>query len=198
MPAGPTFAVCGISTWNEHRALAQVIPVPGFETDEEPRRVARRTQVRGKRATAAELIGRRLMSVHVRSASLQDGVAVLALLEEVGYYPEPISFAKTYRKTLADPHFLVRVAEVEGKIVGMATLSMRWQLGLGGLLACLDELAVAPGHKGVDRALMQATVGKARGLGARRIVVRANEGTPPPRAAQLREMRERAQLAQSA
>ena len=26
------------------------------------------------------------------------------------YYPEPISFAKTYRKTLADPHFLVRIA----------------------------------------------------------------------------------------
>jgi len=138
------------------------------------------------------------MSVHVRSASLQDGVAVLTLLEEVGYYPEPIPFAKTYRKTLADPHFLVRVAEVEGKIVGMATLSLRWQLGLGGLLACLDELAVAPGHKSVDRALMQATVGKARSLGARRIVVRANEGTPPPRAAQIRAAAERAQLAQSA
>jgi hypothetical protein len=57
---------------------------------------------------------------------------------------------------------------------------------------------VAPVPPNIDRALMQATVGKARGLGARRIVVRANEGTPPPRAAQLREMRERAQLAQSA
>ncbi len=40
--------------------------------------------------------------------------------------------------------------------------------------------------KAVDKALMQATVGKARSLGARRVVVRANEGTPPPRAAQLR------------
>lgn len=126
------------------------------------------------------------MSVRVRPASLQDGLTVLALLEEVGYYPEPISFAKTYRKTLADPHFLVRVAEVDGKIVGMATLSLRYQLGLGGLLACLDELAVAPGAgKGVDRALLQATVGKARSLGARRIVIKANEGTPPPRAHQL-------------
>ena len=59
------------------------------------------------------------MSVHVRPASLQDGVAVLQLLEDVGYYPEPISYAQTYRKTLANPHFLVRVAEAEGKIVGM-------------------------------------------------------------------------------
>jgi hypothetical protein len=68
----------------------------------------------------------------------------------------------------------------------MASLSMRSQLGLGGLLASLDELAVEPGgHKGVDRALLQATVGKARSLGARRIVMKANEGTPPPRAAQL-------------
>ena len=126
------------------------------------------------------------MSVHVRPASLQDGVAVLALLEEVGYYPEPIGFAQTYRKTLTDPHFLVRVAETDGKIVGMATLSMRWQLGLGGLLACLDELSIAPGAaKNVDRALLQANVGKARSLGARRVIIKANENTPPPRAHQI-------------
>ena len=120
------------------------------------------------------------MNVYVRAASLQDGVAVLQLLEEVGYYPDPIAFAKTYRKTLTDPHFLVRVAEEDGRIVGMATLSMRYQLGLGGLLACLDELAVAPGaDPAVEKALMQATVGKARSLGARRTVVRANEGVAP-------------------
>ena len=128
------------------------------------------------------------MSVHVRPASLQDGVAVLELLEQVGYYPEPIAFAKTYRKTLTDPHFLVRVAvsDEDAKIVGMASLSLRWQLGLGGLLACLDELAVAPGFKAAERVLLQATVGKARALGARRVVSKANEGTPPPRAAQIR------------
>ncbi len=126
------------------------------------------------------------MGVYVRPASLTDGVAVLALLEDVGYYPEPISFAKTFRKTLGNPHFLVRVAEVDGKIVGLATLSLRYQLGLGGLLACLDEFAVARGaQKGVDRALLQATVGKARSLGAVRVVKEANRGTPPPRAAQL-------------
>jgi acetyltransferase (GNAT) family protein len=136
------------------------------------------------------------MSVRVRPACLQDGVAVLALLEDVGYYPEPISFAKTYRKALIDPHFLVRVAEVEGRIVGVASLSMRYQLGLGGLVASLDELAVARGQDArVNRALLQATVGRARSLGARRVVTRANEGTPPPRAAQLRAA---AELAKSA
>lgn len=139
------------------------------------------------------------MSVHVRPACLQDGVAVLALLEEVGYYPEPLSFAQTYRKTLTNPHFLVRVAEAEGKIVGVASLSMRYQLGLGGLVASLDELAVEPGQDArVNRLLLQATVGKARSLGARRIVQRANEGTPPPRAAQLRAQAQAAQLARSA
>ena len=84
------------------------------------------------------------MGVTVRPASLQDGVAVLALLEDVGYYPEPVSFARTFRKTINDPNFLVRVAEEGGRIVGVATLSLRYQLGIGGLLACLDELAVAP------------------------------------------------------
>lgn len=120
------------------------------------------------------------MNVHVRPASLQDGLAVLSLLEQVGYFPEPVAFAKTYRKTLADPHFLVRVAEQDARIVGVATLSMRHQLGLGGLLASLDELVVAPGAgPTVEKALLQATVGKARSLGARRTVVRANEGVAP-------------------
>lgn len=123
------------------------------------------------------------MSVHVRPAALQDGVTVLSLLEQVGYFPEPVSFARTYRKTLADPHFLVRVAEVEGRIVGVATLSLRYQLGLGGLLACLDAFAVASGSdKRVERALLQATVGKARSLGAVKVLNRPNEATPPPRA----------------
>jgi N-acetylglutamate synthase-like GNAT family acetyltransferase len=139
------------------------------------------------------------MSAQIRSASLQDGVSVLTLLEDVGYYPEPISFAKTYRKTLADPHFLVRVAEDNGRIVGVASLSMRWQLGIGGLVASLDELAIAPDadRKRVQRLLLKATVGRARALGARRVVQRANEGTPPPRAAQLREMAAKAALVQA-
>jgi hypothetical protein len=127
------------------------------------------------------------MSVVVRPASLQDGVAVLSLLEDVGYYPEPISFARTFRKTISDPNFLVRVAEMGGRIVGVATLALRYQLGLGGLLASLDELAVVPGvPKGVDRALRQATIGRARALGAVRVLKEANQHTPPPRAAQLR------------
>ncbi len=132
------------------------------------------------------------MSVQVRPASLQDGVLVLGLLEQVGYYPEPLSFAKTYRQTLGNPHFLVRVAEVEGKVVGVASMSMRYQLGIGGLVACLDELAVVPGAHAAraEKLLKQATVGRARALGARRIVQRVNEGTPPPRAAQVRAMQE--------
>jgi hypothetical protein len=100
------------------------------------------------------------MSVQVRAAALQDGVAVLELLEKVGYYPEPISFAQTYRKTLANPHFLVRVAENAGRIVGLASLSLRYQLGLGGLLAALDELVILAGltvaeHKRANRLLLR-------------------------------------------
>jgi hypothetical protein len=127
------------------------------------------------------------MTVEVRPASLQDGVAVLSLLEDVGYYPEPVSFARTFRRTITDPHFLVRVAEVEGRIVGLATLSLRYQLGLGGLLACLDEFAVVKdAPKGVERALRRETLGRARALGAVRVLKEANQHTPPPRAAPLR------------
>ena len=82
------------------------------------------------------------MSFEVRPAVLQDGVAVLSLLEDVGYYPEPVSFAQTFRRTISNPHFLVRVADADGRIVGVATLALRYQLGLGGLVASFDELAV--------------------------------------------------------
>ncbi len=128
------------------------------------------------------------MAVEVRPASLQDGVTVLSLLENVGYYPEPVSFARTFRRTITDPHFLVRVAEApDGQVVGVATLALRYQLGLGGLIASLDELAIMPGApRGVERALRRATLGKARALGAVRVLKQANLHTPPPRAAQLR------------
>ena len=128
------------------------------------------------------------MSVEVRKAALQDGVAVLSLLEDVGYYPEPVSFARTFRRTITDPSFLVRVAETEeGRVVGVATLSLRYQLGLGGLLARLDELAVVPGApKGTERALRRETLGRARALGAVQVLKEPNQHTPPPRAAQLR------------
>jgi len=127
------------------------------------------------------------MGVSVRPASLQDGVAVLSLLEDVGFYPEPVSFAQTFRRTIHDPHFLVRVAEQEGRIIGVATLSLRYQPGLGGILACLDELAVVKeAPKSARRHLLRATVGKARALGAVRVIRDANQNTPPPRAAQIR------------
>jgi hypothetical protein len=128
------------------------------------------------------------MNVEVRPASLQDGVAVLSLLEEVGYYPEPISFAQTFRRTITNPGFLVRVAEAEdGRIVGVATLALRYQLGLGGLVASLDELSIAAdAPKGVERTLRRETLGRARALGALRVLKQANQLTPPPRAAQLR------------
>jgi hypothetical protein len=128
------------------------------------------------------------MGVQVRPAALADGVAVLSLLEDVGYYPEPISFARTFRRTITDRSFLVRVAESEdGRVVGVATLSLHYQLGLGGLVARLDELAVSPeAPKGVERALRRETLGRARALGAVRVLKEPNQHTPPPRAAQLR------------
>ena len=77
------------------------------------------------------------------------------------------------------------MAEAEdGRIVGVATLALRYQLGLGGIIASLDELAIAENApRGVERRLKRETLGKARGLGAVRVLKQANQHTPPPRAA---------------
>lgn len=142
-----------------------------------------------------------MLNVEVRPATLQDGVAVLDLLESVGYYPDPLSFAAAFRKTIVDPKFLVRVAELDDRIVGVATLSLRYQLGIGGLLAWLDEIAIAPGPhaRRAEKLLRKATVGRARAMGAVRVVKdAANAGTPPPRAAQLRAVAALAHAAASA
>ena len=142
-----------------------------------------------------------MLNVEVRPATLLDGVAVLDLLESVGYYPDPLSFAAAFRKTIVDPKFLVRVADLEGRIVGVATLSLRYQLGIGGLLAWLDEIAIAPGAhaRRAEKLLRKATVGRARALGAVRVVKdAANAGTPPPRAAQLRALQALAHAVPSA
>jgi hypothetical protein len=40
--------------------------------------------------------------------------------------------------------------------------------------------------RGVERALRRETIGRARALGAVRVLKEANQHTPPPRAAQLR------------
>jgi len=131
------------------------------------------------------------MGVNVRPACLSDGVRVLELLEELGYYPEPVSFANTFRKTLTDPRYLVRVAEYEGAIVGVASLCLRYQLGHGGLVGMLDEFSVRPGphRKSAERHLRRSTVGRARALGAVQVIKdMVNTHLPPPRAAQRKAM----------
>jgi GNAT superfamily N-acetyltransferase len=123
------------------------------------------------------------MPVSVRPAFLSDGVGILTLLEQKGYFPEPLGFANTFRKTLNDPDFLVRVAEYEGKLVGLAALSFRPQLGLGGTLASLDEFIVTEGshRRAAERALLKATARKARAMGARKVVLQPTETKPQPK-----------------
>jgi len=78
---------------------------------------------------------------------------VLSLLEEVGYYPEPVGFAETFRKTITTPTSscawprVRTVASWAWRLRPSAT-----QLGLGGLLASLDELALAAGRPARRRA----------------------------------------------
>ena len=85
------------------------------------------------------------MSVDVRPASLQDGVAVLS-----SWRTSATTRSRCVRQHVSpdDPRSPLPGAGGRGSgrsHRGVATLALRYQLGLGGLIASLDELAIAPG-----------------------------------------------------
>lgn len=113
----------------------------------------------------------------VRVAAKGDTDAVHALLVALGYASlSRAALDATLERFLAHPEMRAWIAEEGGRALGLATLSWRPQLRLGGLLATLDELVVAEGARGagVGAALVAAARAHARALGVVRLQVETN------------------------
>lgn len=84
--------------------------------------------------------------------------AVFELMAELGYHDlSPSRFAATYDLVLKHPAMKVIIAEAEdGRIPGMASVTVRPQLRLTANLITIDELVVAAAARGrgVGRALL--------------------------------------------
>lgn len=109
---------------------------------------------------------------NIRLAADGDSEAVFGLMSALGYlelsFPR---FSEVYQALTKDPTVSLLVAEVDHRIVGLASVSRRPQLRLGGDIVTIDELVVAPEWRGrsVGRALLDQVNSIAGQTGCRRL-----------------------------
>jgi GNAT superfamily N-acetyltransferase len=117
----------------------------------------------------------------LRTATAADTEAAHALLRELGYATlEPGAFAIAFAAVLADPSQRVWLAEREGRVVGLMSMSQRPQLRLAGTIVTIDEMVVTEGARGagIGAALLQIAKSHAAALGARRLELTTARGRP--------------------
>ncbi len=91
------------------------------------------------------------MTMQIRDATPNDEAACAALLAELGTStgkdPDP-RFADVFRKLLTRERGQITVAEEDGTLLGMATVSFNLALRYGGEYCQLEELIVSPRARG--------------------------------------------------
>lgn len=117
----------------------------------------------------------------MRLARAGDLTAVHALIGELGYADlQKDAFERGYATVLADPAQQVWLAELEGLVVGLISLSARQQIRLTGPILTVDELVVSERARGtgVGKKLIGLAKSEARRLGARRLELLTARGRP--------------------
>ena len=108
----------------------------------------------------------------VRRATESDMKTAFKLIGELGYpdvkFPE---FARTYTGAQQHPAMTLLVAECDGVVVGLASISRRPQLRLGGDLITIDELVISDRFRGsgIGKAILERVKSMCVELGARRL-----------------------------
>ncbi len=118
------------------------------------------------------------MALEIRSARAEDASALESLLAELGYNPTRADLEATLAETLRDPSAAIRLGVANGRVVALATLTFRPRLGLGGVLATIEELVVSESARGggVGGALLDDAIALARARRARRLELMTNRG----------------------
>ena len=113
----------------------------------------------------------------IRPAIESDLHAAFKLMAELGYPDLTIArFAEIYSSVQKHPAMTLIVAEDDGEVVGLASISRRPQLRLASDLITIDELVVADNARGVGlgRALLEHVKAMAGSSGARRLELETN------------------------
>jgi N-acetylglutamate synthase-like GNAT family acetyltransferase len=105
----------------------------------------------------------------VRPAEAADAPLVRGLLQELGY--EARGFDASFARVVGAAPTRVWVAEGDGRVVGVMSLSFTERLALGGTMISIDELVVTASARGrrVGAELVEKAKEVARELGAARV-----------------------------
>jgi ribosomal protein S18 acetylase RimI-like enzyme len=111
--------------------------------------------------------------IELRKARPGDASGVRALVEQLGYTPDPRAFTETFTQVVRHPEASVLVLAEGVRVIGYLAISHRPQIRLGGRVATIDELALDADHRGrgFGSELLEQALEIARGLACVRIEV---------------------------
>jgi GNAT superfamily N-acetyltransferase len=108
----------------------------------------------------------------LRPAVDADAESARTLIRELGYGGlDEQTFSRSFASVLADPTQHAWVAEKDGHVVGLMSLSVRPQLRLGGCIVTIDEIVVTEHARGegIGSRLLEFAKAEATRVGARRL-----------------------------
>jgi GNAT superfamily N-acetyltransferase len=102
--------------------------------------------------------------------------ALLSLLfaQEAEFKPDPAAQAEGLRRIISDPRTgLIFAGRIDGEIVAMVNLLFSVSTALGGRVALLEDLIVAPDHRGagLGRLMLDHALAEARAAGCKRVTL---------------------------
>ena len=117
------------------------------------------------------------MPIQTRDATDRDAEAIAALLGQLGYPTTPQDVIRRMSRTASELGQRVLVAELDGEVVGVASLYVRHLLTLDAPLARLASMVVGEGRRsqGIGERLVLAAEAIAREAGCDRMEVTSNE-----------------------
>lgn len=117
--------------------------------------------------------------MHIAPAKPDDIPALSALLsllftQEADFTPDPAAQTEGLRRIISDPQTgIIFAGRIGGEIVAMVNLLFTVSTALGGRVALLEDLVVAPAHRGAGLGgqMIAHALTEARAAGCRRVTL---------------------------